>query len=598
MIMTGLYSTNLLPILSLQLLLFIILFGYSFRHIKSQFKRPSRLSIAAMSFIVIILAGFCDFNIGKTTTLTVAKEFSFGEYQFYYPTEAYGIESAEHGLVDRGAVKYILSDTVYPWGPVYPFLISIPFFLFGHNPIFITALDIVMIALLVPTLFFLMFLITKDEKLSILTTLFFPIIMIFIYFRCNQFLEIYFFFFTLTLLLMLVSYRLNRPETYALASLSILFTMEIHFESLVMLPAFFIGILLFRNRNFRNRKSFFNLMYKMRFALILFLLLSPIYFIKVASVKTYLYQHLIITTPSDSLYEDIFGMLYSFQDPQINEDHLPYFPSQFIWFWSQEIMFPMALLAILGACTKIKKNRREISLLMFIFIMHTFTYLHIGNGYQTVYADRTIIPILVISGLGIGTVVNYLNRHLRFPQWAPAIIMIFLIINSANFFEAPFNLLHEGEYETYYNKGLEVLADDTNIGTIVVNSESIENNMEFLTLHDAFNIQSLLYEMFSFPEIQFFYQGGGLDFNKSLEEDKIKRQKEQLKYLFEYIEGNSSYMRKLSNIILDDGRNNYYIREPKTAGLFDEMESDFIKRNFRMEMLSDTSGIVIYKLSR
>lgn len=564
------YVSNVILILYTQLIILIALFAYNLKYIKKEFpniKKYTLLILLAIMAFSIILQPTDMLADTKMKTLTTAKEFYTGDSQFFYPT-------------NTEKIRFILPNTTYPWGSTYPFLLSVLFLIFGVNPILIVVLDKMMVGILIITVFFLLFLITKDEKNSILGTFFLSVILIFMNsFLGPQFTEMLFFFVSFSLLLMFLSYRMNKATMYALALISILFTMEIIFEAVTLLVTFLIGLFLYNIKNLRDRSFLKPFLMKIFIALLVLSLFSPLYFAKIASVKPYLYQTGITSyeNPTKSLIDSSFGMFHIFFD-NVYKELNQHFVNEFIWLWAHKILLFLTIFCLIGLLYGFKKYRTETILLGLFFIMHTFSYFIIGNGYQVNYALRSAIPLIVLSSFGIKALRDRLQK---FDERATLIIFfaffICLFIMYANDIPYYYNFT---AYDFQCENSISELISK-NTGTIVAAS-SIEYAIEFVTLRDAFTLQSLIPRKFPLK----------------LTEEIKNRANTRLKYTMEFVFENQTLRNELFDIILEEGKDNYYIRYTGENCYSCMVEHEYIKEFFNTTLVFENECLEVYRIEK
>lgn len=594
------YTKNVLPILFLQLFIFIIIFIYSFNSIKKQFPKVGKSFWILLCLIIFFSAVFQPavfqspfYFENKIETLRTAKEFSAGSTQFFYVT-------------NEEKIKIILSRTTYPWGSTYPFILSILFMLFGVDIIWLVILDKMMLALSIITIFYLILFLTRDKKTALLGTIFFSFIFIFIFTSLvvSQFLEIVFFFNSLSILLMFLSYKMDKIEIYMLTLLCILFTMEIIFEMIILIVAFFAGLMIYRIKHIRKIKFLKSFAIKILVSVIIFSLFSPLYFAKTASEKFYLYPPGVTSydKPTKSLLESTLGMFnaikVTFLEKNEYKQPLTDFSKQFIWLWTQKMLLFLSIFGVIGIIYGFIKYRKETFILSLIFVLHTFTYFVIGNGYQDVYAMRSLIPIILLSCLGIQLLRDMFSN---FEKQVFVIILIFLVILLSFYSKFFLNGNNRFGYVTCeeYNLGeLENLENDKNIGVITSNTFSLEKTIEFVTLKDAIMLESLIGGKFKIklpPEFLIFY-GGGEDFNQTLKEERYLKTKGRDDYLFTTIFENQTLRNKLFSMIIEEGKNNYYF-EGKTRVEYPGNLSDYyIKKYLNLTKISENNCFILYKI--
>ncbi|MCK4335574.1 MAG: hypothetical protein KAW40_02500, partial [Candidatus Aenigmarchaeota archaeon] len=369
----------------------------------------------------------------------------------------------------KGITEYYTSEFYY--GPFFPLLTSITFYVFGANPVYVTFLNLLMLALLPLIIFLVFYSMFRDENFALLTSIIFLIVIVHQTAYWNEFFYVTSFFMGLALLFSFLSFKINKKGMYLLALITLLLFGQIKLEYMIVIPAFLLSLLIFRRNDFTSLNKFASFM-KDKFLIpaIIFLVLIGTYIAK---------------------YYHVWGAWHLHDAFQLS--HLPVSSNGFLYFWATSLNIYLTFLFIIGVVYAFifKKYRKEMIFLLSFFIFHNIPYLLHYNGYQGAYGILTYMPYILVSGFGVYSASKILNEKLKLAGYIiPAILMVLflsyyaLLLNTKESFG--FGSVHNTFSEFALNDcELEIAGvidgcDNTLI--IVQGSEYEGNRLLFLTL--------------------------------------------------------------------------------------------------------------------
>jgi hypothetical protein len=574
------YLNNLLGILSFQLLLFLFLIIFNFKHLTPITKKVNLKFWFLIIALVLTPHIFIDLQLveryddrGELWTLVTANEFSYGKTHFY--TSFFGK----------------IEPTPYPWGPIQPFIISIFFIILGRYPLLMFLLDILFSVFSIILIFLVFSLLFRDKSIAFITSLMLGMLMT-IRFPWRS---IYFFFILLSLYFMFIAWRKSKKSLYLLALIAILFTMEVRFEALSLLITFFIGLLIYRkNHNFRE------VMKEVLLPLIIFFSLFPIYFIKISTGAKHGTAMIIsnfFLSPLNFFQEIYFSLTSEY--PKI-------FISQFIWFWTHEPFLYLAPLILVGLSYGFKKFKKKTFILFSYFLFFVFGFYIYGNGYLDNYAFLTTLPALFFFGLGIKFIkdkckkiksdklVLIISILLIFSLWNDIYSFSSFKFKSSNFIFFNFPFSPEA-------KEIKRVINENNLGYIITNDEKLEQKIEFLLLEDALQYKDIVTRYFIFytnpNETELAYFFGFVTPSKQENEKRQMIRERIINQTLQIIEKNEKVQRELKNKIFKPKRSNYYIEDKCIEDQIDKLMFKSLNKIFNFKKLSKINCLEIYKIN-
>jgi len=453
------YFENVIYILLVQFFLLLVLVVFNFRDIAEEFSKIKKktiilaLAISVLGSLLMLLSGY-QMGGGDWFDLIVAKEFSNG-LTGYYTSEYY-------------------------YGPFFPLLTSLIFYVFGANPVHVNFLNSSMMALTPFIVFLVFYTMFRNENFALVTSVVSLLTILHQSSYHSEFFYVTSFFMGLALLFSFLSFKINKKSMYLLALITILLLGQIKLEYMSVLPAFLLGLVIFRGGDFTSVKKFVSFL-KDRFLvpLLIFLLLSGAYIAKFYHVW------------------ETWYLQYAFQ-----LSHLEVSSKGFLYFWATSPNIYLSFLFATGVvCAFVfKEHRKEIILLLSFFILHNIPYLLHYNGYQECYGILTYMPYVIISGFGVRSLAKILNEKLKMADHIiPAVLMILFLSSYALVLNSRGPLGFENINVSFSRFAvsdceLEIarIVDFGNSSFLIVQDDSSNYKWTFLTLRGAEPLQWLV----------------------------------------------------------------------------------------------------------
>lgn len=382
------YQGNVIQITFLHFLLVGFLVSLSIKRIKEIFIDAGFGKEELLSLLFLVIIGLIVFSLSNEefrasdwTGLNLAKSFLKGE------TERFSYSN---------------------YGPEYPFLLSILFFIFEVSTEVASAFSIFMALLGVVSVFLFTYLFSEDleaSSISALVFMFFPSIIYYTSLLKGRTIVVITFF-SLTLLSFLLSYKLNTPTGYLLSALVLINLINLKIEFLSFLPLFLIGYWAFKEELELS---------KFKLVPVSFLFLLNL----TSKIPMYLSPHQ--------------GALASLQGEKAGNFSFVYFfrnLSSFFSFWKGELSFMFLSFLFLGLSYFIYKKKKKGVFLISSFLLPHLIYFNYYVVYATRYAVLAIPCLASLIGIGFKTVRKVMETFKLESIHFPELIVFFLILFS------------------------------------------------------------------------------------------------------------------------------------------------------------------------
>ncbi|NIO20629.1 MAG: hypothetical protein GTN76_07795 [Candidatus Aenigmarchaeota archaeon] len=220
-------SYNLIYILLINFVLICVLFLLNIRYIVSLFKKI-KIHVWIAFILIFILGSYLRFASPTCG--------SYDGLCWDY------VKTSVNMLEGRG-----VEDFWHPKG--YSFLIATGFFLFGSNYNTIFYLNLVFSSLTIFIVFLLAYILFKRDDVALFSSMIyslFPMSVIYAKFNISEITSV--FFVTLTILVFLISLRLEKRGVYLLSFLLLVFSLHVRTDNSIFVPLFIIGFILYRDK--------------------------------------------------------------------------------------------------------------------------------------------------------------------------------------------------------------------------------------------------------------------------------------------------------------------------------------------------------------
>jgi hypothetical protein len=406
---------------SVQLTLFFILLYLIFKNISHSKTKIDKYEKAVfLSVFIIITILFLNEQFDKTWF----QEMAIGKAL----------------TIDNNEAFFIFTN---PRGSLTPIFFFYMFMLFGFQPLLVYLLLITfafLTVLVIYKLYVLLFNKTYFGFFAVAAYLFIGAFSLFWGYKSHEVLVL--FWISLSILLMILSYKMNKLISYLLVFLSILLTIETRFETIFLVLLFFIGLIVFRGKDIFKFKNLW--LKKLVPSFIIFLLFLPTIMIRY-------YDHYIFTPMiggneiydgsvikkliQTDLYEIFKQTISLIPHENINLENLLIFLYSFYKFWLEVPYIYFIPFFLLGLIFGLLKFKKETIFLVIFFVIYSYIFLKVGNGYQPRYALRTIVPFLLLCTLGFHYI--YVNGEKFIPyikSKAKKLFVKYFIISCIIFF--------------------------------------------------------------------------------------------------------------------------------------------------------------------
>lgn len=244
---------NIVLILSMQFLILISLVFLNSRALAKSFRSIKKMTWVVLVLIILLAPFLFLFNspFVHFENLTIAKEFYMGG-------------------------DYFVENSRY--GPFYPYLIFLSFLVFGINSVAINYFELLFLALSILGVFLLSYFITRKELFSLIASGMYLLVSFYNFFIIHM--NMYHFMLVFSLLFMLFSYKEDNWKGYSLALVTIYFAGMMRWEMMGLFYVFAAGLLIFKWNYAKSLKSLKPLLVRLSIPLVIFLVFSTVYFIK------------------------------------------------------------------------------------------------------------------------------------------------------------------------------------------------------------------------------------------------------------------------------------------------------------------------------
>jgi len=401
--------------LFLNLSLIVIFFVLNFNDIKKLFK-----NIKTSTWIFLIIIFLLSFVLRMYVTPHT--------HRVYFDEDIYldiGKEILLRGkgsLCNYGDSRGCYEYDFMKWPNGYPVTLSIPYTLFGINETAAYNFTAILGSLSVVLVFFVSYLLFKNEKIGLYAALLFALIPVHIMWSGTTAAEPILIFFTLlAVFCLLLSFEFDSLKMTALALFSLAYAIQIKAEGIFLLPIFVLMMLFLDKGLMKKLKN-----HKIIFLFILFFMFITPYLI-----------HIEYADKTDTWGAD--GKKFGFEYAQKN------IPENF-WFWvhgyptiEHPILF--TIFALIGAVFCLKKELKKFVVLsswfLIFFLIYGFFYAgSVRYGVDVRYALNGYPSFILFAGYGIYALSKFFIKK-RVNVHIFDIILVAVILSSFIYFYLP-----------------------------------------------------------------------------------------------------------------------------------------------------------------
>jgi len=318
---------------------------------------------------------------------------------------------ATHGsscLCDYGTKYECFKCELMKWPVAHPFLISIPFFIFGSSNLISSHFMVFLSSLSTVFIFFSSYILFKDKRIAIFSALILALLPVHILWSTTSSADVTFSFFTsVVLFLSILSAQSTDIRIHLISLLVLALSVQTKSEGVILILLYFLTQILLN-------KKYTKMLEKKSYALVLiasFLLMS-IYFL-----------HIFYTSRTDTwgstgekfaisyLYPNVLSNLSYWFEAGVVTD-----PSAYV---AKQLYHPIifTLLACVGLVALFKKDSRKFIVLFswlgILFLLYASFYAGgVYFGVDVRYVLPQYIPFSVICGFGIFSIFNYLRKKI------------------------------------------------------------------------------------------------------------------------------------------------------------------------------------------
>ncbi|MEM5806805.1 MAG: hypothetical protein QW474_00245 [Candidatus Aenigmatarchaeota archaeon] len=353
----------------------------------------------------------------KKTTLLLVIILSVFLFIVPYALRYSGYKGMEGYLYHISVAKALFVRSNYPatntvYGPVYPYSLYMLFILLGKtNLILAEWMDLLFLSLTPVIIFLITKLTYKSNKTAIFSSIIFILIThftIFLNFE-REFVDFSNFFIALTILLFLLSYKINNKKFYTLSLITLLITGLIKYEFMILSYLFIIGLFLYLHNKLKSSKQ-------------IKILLIPLIIFFILSIY-YLYNlNLIYPNPFERPL-DIYSAINWVEHPFMRPSYL--FECSIKRVRNLLSMSPLLifiLLFFIGVIHGLKKYKNNVLFFLFSFMLLNLPYSMCQTCYFTRYYLYTIVPFVVLSSASFDWIIRRINR------WCRTLILVSLVL--------------------------------------------------------------------------------------------------------------------------------------------------------------------------
>jgi len=264
------FLTHMTPIMGAMFFLFVILLILNFKSIKKSLKIKRKTAII---LLLIFLFGFYLRNMEY--------RYGWGLDGFFFPTSAYLLK--ENGVFAMGCAIGKFNDCKLYNQPLftagYPFLILLLYYLFGYNSLYAMVISGILGSLTIVLVFYILYLLFKNEEIGLYGAIIFlllPLEMVTTGTSAVRTTSL--FFVALTLLLYLLSIKIDSIKMWSLFAVTLSYTLYVRHENIILLGPLTLGFFLFYHKG--KILEFFSVKNLKKFSipLLIFLIMSIPFF--------------------------------------------------------------------------------------------------------------------------------------------------------------------------------------------------------------------------------------------------------------------------------------------------------------------------------
>ena len=583
-----LYTENLIPLLCIQVVVFLLLFFLNMETFKREFRNVDKRYLIFLAALVFMMLALYSNTTGyegdwKFWPMSVAKDFSMGKTNLYF--------------MDPSTVKgRVEGRDPYPWGPLTPFLLGIFYSILGISSGTVYLFYGTVLALSMISFFFLGYILFRDGKVSILLVSLFCMVFheSFLGGSLAEFDFVLHLFVSMSLLFSLMAYKTNKHAMYMLSVISILFAAEIRFELLVLFPVFLTGLFLYRVKDMKRVKEFW--LKGIAPAMLLFFVFLPV-------ILTHGFSHHFW-----SHNERVFGQFWGNSIfPSIPEG-AGITMDGFLYFWTHNLFLFLTPLVLIGLflSLKNKKYRKVAILLLLLFLLHNYVFFKWDNGYEEKYAFASAVPYVLFAGLGINGIVNFKEKP-KFIKVGTILIGIYLVCVWGVLFSGflydkkTSDPLDTSDFEEDVKSIQNYITGEKPNILMISSGLSTSYKFEFLTLYSTLDFFKYISDNFLIGkylggenEFGINFQRGGFYFNSSLEEVQSRVSELSMNLTLECIMNNKTIQEIIKDTLLT---NNTYAVYDKCGCCESEIAHKILTNVFNTEILYEGECLRLYHLS-
>jgi len=399
---------NIEPIfLLVNFLILVFSFVVNFQAIKKRFSKI-KLQTWAFLFFIFLIAIFLRAFVTPTTCRI------FFDEDIYLETGKEILVRGNGSLCNYGDALGCYEYDLMKWPNGYPFLLAVSYFFAGVSDVVGFNLNIALGSIAVVLIFLITYLITKNERASLFSALFFALIPVHIMWSATAAAEpVLLFFTTLAVFCFLFSFEQNNLKSHIMATASLAYAVQIKPEGLVLLPFFALVVILLD-------KQFFKKIEDKKFLAvwaIFFFLIIP-----------YL-VHMNHSFERDTWGSEggKFGLEYAAKNIPIN-----------LIFWIrgyENIEHPIlfTIFAVIGSLFWFFKNKRVTATLLVWFFLMFFLYafFYAGSvlyGADVRYSLSGYPPLIILAGIGSYSTIEFLKKK-RYKRILTLLIVSLTLIS-------------------------------------------------------------------------------------------------------------------------------------------------------------------------
>jgi len=237
---------NTMLLMSFFFLLFIILLILNYKKIKSE------VNISGKTLAILFLIFLFGFYLRNN-------EYSYGIHTDGYMYSESAKFLKKYGIFIRdcaiGNLEHcrLYEEALFP--PGYPYLITLAYSFFGMNSIYASVISAVFSSLTIITIFFVSYLLFKNEEVGLYSSLIFSLIPLDLFFaNTGNVRPTGIFFLTLTTLFYLIALKKKDVKLWTLVVITLSLTIYMHHQNLSLIIPFGVGFLLLKSFRIKIEK--------------------------------------------------------------------------------------------------------------------------------------------------------------------------------------------------------------------------------------------------------------------------------------------------------------------------------------------------------